>query len=43
MYWVYILKNKNNNNLYIGSTSDLKKRIEEHNNGKNRSTKPYLP
>lgn len=43
MYWVYILKNKVNNTLYIGSTPDLKKRIEEHNSGKNKSTKRYLP
>jgi putative endonuclease len=42
MFWVYIAKNKQNN-LYIGSTSDLKRRIKEHNEGKNKSTKPYLP
>ena len=43
MYWVYILKNKQNGNLYIGSTPDLKKRIKEHNEGKNKSTKSYIP
>lgn len=43
MYWVYILKSKTNNSLYIGSTSDLKRRIKEHNDGKSQSTKRYMP
>ena len=30
MYFVYILANKKNGTLYIGVTSDLKKRIYEH-------------
>ena len=29
--------------MYIGSTINLKKRIEEHNNGKETSTKRYKP
>jgi putative endonuclease len=29
-YYVYIVTNKNNNVLYTGVTSDLKKRIYEH-------------
>ena len=43
MYWVYILKNKVNSSLYVGSTSDLKRRIKEHDEGKNISTRRYLP
>jgi len=43
MYWVYILKSKTNNSLYTGSTSDLQRRIKEHNAGKSISTKRYLP
>lgn len=31
MYYVYVLKNKNNNFLYKGFTKDLKQRIKEHN------------
>ena len=31
-YYVYILTNQNNNVFYIGSTSDLQKRIYEHKN-----------
>lgn len=42
MYWVYILKNKQDDKLYIGSTPNLKKRIKEHNEGKSKSTKSYL-
>ena len=43
MYWVYIIKSKHNGSLYIGSTPDLEKRIKEHNEGKFRSTKRYVP
>jgi len=30
MFYVYILKNNKKGNLYIGYTSDLKRRIAEH-------------
>jgi len=43
MFYTYILKSDKNNELYIGSTNDLKRRLVEHNNGKVHSTKPYLP
>jgi putative endonuclease len=44
MYYVYILQSiKRKNWLYKGSTSDLKRRFVEHNNGKNFSTAPYVP
>ncbi len=39
MYYVYVLKAVKNDKIYIGYTSDLKKRLQEHNNGKNKSTK----
>ena len=42
-YYVYILQSLKNNSLYIGYTSDLKKRFKEHNFGQNKSTKPYIP
>ena len=31
MYYVYILRNKKNKELYIGYTSNLKRRLHEHN------------
>ena len=34
MYYVYVLKKKSNNKLYIGSTYNLEKRLEEHRKGK---------
>ena len=44
MYYVYILQSlKRKNWLYKGSTSDLKRRVVEHNAGKNFSTAPYAP
>ena len=42
-YYVYILQSLKNNSLYIGYTSDLKKRFKEHNSGNSKSTKPYIP
>ena len=38
MYYVYILKSKKDDKLYIGSTSNLSKRLKEHNDGKVKST-----
>lgn len=44
MYYVYVLQSlKKADWLYKGSTSDLKRRIKEHNAGKNFSTAPYVP
>ena len=44
MYYVYVLQSlKTPNWLYKGSTSDLKKRVEEHNLGKNFSTATRRP
>lgn len=42
--YVYVLISKNNGQYYTGCTSDLKKRLTEHNSGKNeytRTRKPY--
>lgn len=43
MFFVYILKSKKDNNLYIGYTSDLRKRLKEHNSGLVGSTKDRIP
>ena len=32
MFWIYILKNKLNNEFYYGYTNNLERRIAEHNN-----------
>jgi len=43
MYYVYILKSKKLEKIYIGFTYDLKKRLIKHNSGYVLSTKPYVP
>lgn len=42
-YYVYILQSKNKDFLYVGFTKDLRKRLKEHNNGEELSTKHYAP
>ncbi|MBU4348233.1 GIY-YIG nuclease family protein [Patescibacteria group bacterium] len=43
MYCVYLLQSLKNKNLYVGCTSDLKKRLLIHNQGKSYHTKKYMP
>ena len=44
MYYVYILQSKKDDSCYIGVTTDLKRRIQEHNSGSTKysnSKRPY--
>jgi putative endonuclease len=43
MWYVYILKSEKTNRYYTGHTENLERRLKEHNNGKTRSLKAYLP
>lgn len=43
MWYVYVIGSKQNKNLYIGCTNDLRKRIALHNSGKVPSTKFQRP
>ena len=43
MQIVYVLKSDKDKKWYIGCTSDLDKRLEEHNKGKVLSTKSRVP
>jgi putative endonuclease len=43
MYYVYVLQSKIDKNIYIGYSTDLKKRFLEHNAGKVKSTKSRTP
>jgi len=43
MPFVYILLSQKNNITYVGSTTDLERRIKEHNSGQNFSTKKHIP
>ena len=43
MFYTYILKSINFNRFYIGHSSDLQKRLRDHNSGLVKSTKRFLP
>lgn len=43
MHYVYILKSAKDDQLYIGSTGDLRRRIREHQTGVTKSTSPRRP
>ena len=43
MFYVYCLESKKFDEHYFGYTDNLKKRLKEHNQGLNFSTKRYLP
>ena len=43
MWFVYVLKSIDHPFIYIGSTNDVERRLEEHNEGLNQSTKHCAP
>lgn len=43
MFYAYVLQSLRDKKLYIGFTSDLKRRIKEHDNGGSKSTKSRRP
>lgn len=43
MYYVYVLESELNNSFYKGCTDNLERRLIEHNSGKEKSTKRYMP
>jgi putative endonuclease len=42
-YFVYILRSKVDGKFYTGFTSDITKRLDEHNSGRVISTKKRIP
>jgi len=42
-YFIYILKSEATGSSYVGHTSNLEKRVLEHNSGKSLSTKSKRP
>ncbi len=42
-YYVYVLKSLKDKNFYTGYTTDISKRVSEHNTGKVISTKNRRP
>ncbi|MEK7560381.1 MAG: GIY-YIG nuclease family protein [Patescibacteria group bacterium] len=43
MFYVYVLKSLNDDLGYIGSTSDLRRRVADHNSGLVESTRARRP
>jgi len=43
MYWVYALRSRKDNNLYIGLSSNIDERLKYHNAGYAKSTKGRKP
>jgi putative endonuclease len=43
MWYVYALKAKERNYIYVGLTNNIDRRVNEHNAGYNKTTKPYAP
>ena len=43
MIYVYVLQSESDAGLYIGMTSDLRRRFEEHQSGESQSTKGRRP
>ena len=42
-YFTYVLKSESTGSSYVGHTSNLEKRLVEHNNGKSLSTSGKRP
>ncbi len=43
MFFVYILEAKESKKYYVGQTKNLEERIKRHNQGKNLSTRAFIP
>jgi len=43
MYFVYVIKSLSQKRFYIGITTDVTRRVKEHNKGSAKSTKPFGP
>ncbi len=43
MYFVYVIKSQVDQRLYKGLTKNIQVRVDEHNSGKTKSTRPYKP
>ena len=43
MFFVYAIRSKVRNYLYVGMTINFDQRLQRHNSGQNKTTKPYAP
>ena len=42
-YFVYVLRSIDHHRNYVGFTTDVQIRVQQHNSGQTKSTKPYKP
>ena len=42
-YYTYVIFSKSSGRYYKGHCNDLSTRLTEHNNGKTKSTRPFVP
>lgn len=43
MYYVYFIRSRKDDSVYIGYTNELSKRLKQHNKGKTKSLRSKLP
>ena len=43
MFYVYALKSLKDGTLYVGLTNNVERRVTQHNNGQQRSTRSHVP
>ncbi|WP_318309742.1 GIY-YIG nuclease family protein [Flagellimonas crocea] len=43
MYYAYVLRSEVDGRLYKGHCENIEKRLKEHNTGKTKSTKGFMP
>ena len=43
MYIVYAIRSDVDGRIYVGMTENLERRLQEHNHGRTRSTKGFIP
>ena len=43
MFFVYAISSLSANYIYVGLIDDIKRRINQHNSGYERTTRPYAP
>jgi putative endonuclease len=43
IFYVYAIRSLSRNYIYVGMTNNIERRIKEHNQGENKSTKAYKP
>ncbi|MEK7065812.1 MAG: GIY-YIG nuclease family protein [Patescibacteria group bacterium] len=43
MYYVYAISSRKKSYIYVGISDNPERRVEQHNRGYNKTTRPYLP